>query len=66
MNWISCKEKKIPDYWVFSFHIERGRIIAKQVENRLVEELCCCMPRNYHTIEEFTHWMPLPEPPKEK
>lgn len=70
MEWISVKDQAAPKDKPFLANTEYG--VAK-MEWRFVRrcsmafyafynECCCCTG---DCTEEFTHWMPLPQPPNE-
>lgn len=62
MEWISVKERlpEDEDYCLF-VQFSRGIIITSYSEQFSdVKKF-----RKYELKEQYTHWMPLPEPPKE-
>ena len=75
-QWISVKERlpEIPDNnysnRVLLFRAD-GFIVIARIEKcvrfvRPLEQALIVETDNGDPIEEFTHWMPLPEPPKEE
>ncbi len=65
-EWISVKEKLPKPYQYVLCFCEKG-------VHHLDRYIICCVTENdewndvdYYDVSHISHWMPLPEPPKEK
>ncbi len=76
MEWISVKDrlpdpKEYKDVLTYEFltHIETLEEIPhfsiEPAENIYFDDELQCVCSNFAGAENITHWMPLPEPPKE-
>ena len=66
MNWISTKERLPKDHEeVLVYRFDESFDIADRIP---LSETCAywCCSDGVWSDSEITHWMPLPEPPKEE
>ena len=78
MEWISVKDRlPEPDQFVIgwvvrNYHMDTNFVLGQycQLYNNKEEMYLNCGDRDggieSHEVGEFTHWMPLPEPPAEE
>lgn len=67
MNWISVDERLSQDYEEVLVYIpceSRVGIASRRTLAEIYEYWYCS--DNVYSNSEITHWMPLPEPPKEE
>jgi hypothetical protein len=68
MKWISVKDR-LPeenDYFLcYRTNIYRGKEISLYEVLEFIEKFKVWRGNGYPNTEDVTHWMPLPEPPKD-
>lgn len=67
MEWISVKDR-FPEEWVTVLITDGKNVGISSNQIDCITEENCISSEGYYigtSLQEITHWMPLPEPPKD-